>query len=187
MKKILVLLFLLLFAISANAQSNNKSVKVVFKKLPNTLAEFTSLPQASMKTPFDTASMFVVAMLVYPKDTPEAIAMVNYLKGPQPLSNYDKQFLADRMRDKGDYIAKSFFAGATPGNNYTPREPYTITVSENPYTYQEKGYAKLYIQSGGADSPRPIQLRQAKDGKWYLWEQYLLSDIRPPEDSNPWM
>jgi len=44
----------------------------------------------------------------------------------------------------------------------------------------------LYLQSGGADSPRGVQLRLAKDGKWYLWEQYLLADIRPPESTNPW-
>ena len=39
---------------------------------------------------------------------------------------------------------------------------------------------------GGADSPRPVKLRLAKDGRWYLWEQYLLTGIREPESSNPW-
>lgn len=29
-------------------------------------------------------------------------------------------------------------------------------------------------------------VRQAKDGKWYLWEQYLLTGIRQPEGSDPW-
>ena len=76
--------------------------------------------------------------------------------------------------------------GAVPQNDYTPAEPYTINISENPYSYQEQGYAKLFIQSGGADSPRPVQLRKAKDGKWYLWEQFLLADIRVPESSDPW-
>lgn len=46
--------------------------------------------------------------------------------------------------------------------------------------------ARLFIRSGGADNPRQIDLRKAKDGKWYLWEQYILSDIRKPESSNPW-
>ena len=62
----------------------------------------------------------------------------------------------------------------------------TVRVSENPYSYQEQGYAKLYLYSGGADSPRPVQLRLAKDGKWYLWEQFLLADIRQPESADPW-
>lgn len=41
--------------------------------------------------------------------------------------------------------------------------------------------AKLYLTSAGADSPRAVELRLAKDGKWYLWEQYLLAGIREPE------
>jgi hypothetical protein len=85
-----------------------------------------------------------------------------------------------------DYVPRSYFKGATPANDYKPDEPYTITVSENPYSYDDQGYAKLYLQSGGADSPRPIQLRQAKDGKWYLWEQFILADIRKPESADPW-
>ena len=163
----------------------NKSVPVVFAALPQTLAEFTALPQAAMQTPQDTAALFLAAMCLYPHNTDEALAMIAYIKGPQPLSGYDKQFLADRMRGK-PYLPLSFFAGAVPTNDYTPAQPYTVTVSETPYTYQEQGYAKLEIRSGGADSPRPVKLRLAKDGKWYLWEQFLLSDIRAPESANPW-
>ena len=37
--------------------------------------------------------------------------------------------------------------------------------SENPHSYDVQGMAKLFIPSGGADSPRPIQLCKAKDGK----------------------
>ena len=61
-----------------------------------------------------------------------------------------------------------------------------IIVSENPYSYQNEGYATLYMTSGGADSPRSVQLRKAKDGKWYLWDQFLLADIRQPDSADPW-
>ena len=81
---------------------------------------------------------------------------------------------------------RSYFNGATPQNDYAPSEPYTVTVSENPYSRDNAGYLKLFIRSGGADSPRYVTLRNAKDGKWYLWEQFLLSDIRAPESTNPW-
>ena len=163
----------------------NKSTQIVFQDIPRTVVEFTALHQAAMQNPFDTAAMFVVAMCAYPQNNAEALAMLNYLKGPQPISDYEKQFIADRMRGK-DYLPFSFFAGAAPANNYTPVKPYTISVSETPYSYQEQSYAKLVLQSSGADSPRPVQLRLAKDNRWYLWEQFLLSDIRQPEDSNPW-
>ena len=98
---------------------------------------------------------------------------------------FDKSFIKDRFMDGKDYVPRSYFFGATPQNDYTP-ESYRITVSENPYSYTNEGYAKLFIRSGGADSPREVLLRKAKDGKWYLWEQYLLSDIRQPESANPW-
>lgn len=170
---------------AAPAQGSNRTVAVTFPKLPDTLEEFKALPQAQLATPFDTAALTVLALCFYPKDAALSLAMLDVLKGPKPLSAYDKQFIRDRFADK-DYVPRSYFSGATPQNNYVPAEPYTVSVSENPYSYQEQGYAKLFLQSGGADSPRAVQLRQAKDGKWYLWEQFLLAGIRQPESENPW-
>ena len=163
----------------------NSIQKIVFNTLPGTFEQFGSLPQAKMETPFDTAAMTVLAFCFYPENKELSLRMLDFLKGPQPLSPMDKQFIRDRFMDK-DYVPRSYFDGATPENNYLPSEPYTITVSSNPYSYQNEGYATLYIKSGGADSLRSVQLRKAKDGKWYLWEQLLLADIRKPESMNPW-
>lgn len=163
----------------------NQSVKIVINEMPSTLEEFKSLPQAAMNTPFETAALTVVAFSYYPINRTLALEMLDYLKGPNPLSTMEKQFIRDRFMDK-DYVPRSYFVGATPANNYEPSNPYTIIVNENPYSYQNEGYATLYICSGGADNPRSVQLRKAKDGKWYLWEQYLLVDIRKPESEDPW-
>lgn len=165
--------------------SSDKSVKITFSSLPETLESFKALPESAQDTPFKTAALTVLAFCYYPKNKDLSIQMLDFLRGPRPLSVMDKQFIADRFRDK-DYVPRSYFEGATPENNYRPSEPYTITISENPYSYQNEGYATLYVTSGGADSPRSVQLRLAKDGKWYLWEQYLLADIRKPESENPW-
>ena len=163
----------------------NRTVEVIFDKIPETVEEFTSLPQASQKSEFDVAALTVVALSVYPKDKEQSLAMLNVLRGPRPLSEMEKQFIRDRFMD-ADYVPRSFFKGATPDNDYTVEAPYTIVVEENPYSYEQEGYAKLFLKSGGADSPRHIQLRLAKDGKWYLWDQMLLGGIRQPESSNPW-
>jgi len=163
----------------------NKDEKLIIGEIPQTLERFKALPQADMSTPFKTAALTVVALCLYPTDRQLCFDMMAYLKGPAGLSGIDKQFINDRFMDK-DYIPRSYFEGATPDNNYTPTKPLKVTVSDNPYSYQNEGYATLYIQSGGADSPRQVQLRKAKDGKWYLWEQYLLSDIRKPESEDPW-
>ena len=45
---------------------------------------------------------------------------------------------------------------------------------------------RIWLTSGGADSPRYVDVRLAKDGKWYLWEQHMLVEIRKPESENPW-
>ena len=121
----------------------------------------------------------------YPENKEESLKMLDFLRGPRPLSVMDKQFIADRFRDK-DYVPRSYFEGATPANNYLPSEPYTVIVSDNPYSYQNETYATLYVRSGGADSLRSVQMRLAKDGRWYLWEQFILADIRQPESMNPW-
>lgn len=163
----------------------NKSVDIVFNNLPDTVEQFKALPQAAMSTPFETAAMTVLAFCFYPQDKEACLQMVDFLKGPKPLSPYEKSFIADRFRD-ADYIPRSYFKGATPQNDYTPSQPYTVTVSDNPYSYQNEGYAKLFIRSGGADSPREVLMRKAKDGKWYLWEQFILVGIRQPESANPW-
>ncbi|MBQ3150341.1 MAG: hypothetical protein IJB86_03750 [Clostridia bacterium] len=172
-------------ATSAVSNFSNKKEKIIFSSLPSTFEEFTSLHQAALSTPFDTAAMTVLAFCFYPQNKELSLQMLDYLRGPRPLSPMEKSFIADRFRDK-DYVPRSYFEGAVPANDYTPSEPYTITVSENPYSYQNEGYATLYIKSGGADSPRSVQMRKAKDGKWYMWDQFLLSDIRQPESANPW-
>ena len=158
---------------------------IVFEDMPSTLEEFKALEEARMSTPFDTAALTVCALSYYPINKQLSIEMLNFLRGPRPLSGMDLQFLADRFRDK-DYVPRSYFLGATPDNDYEPNEPYSIEVEDNPYSYQNEGYATLYIHSGGADSPRQVQLRKAKDEKWYLWDQFLLADIRKPESENPW-
>ena len=167
------------------AAGGNKTEKIVFAKLPDTLDEFKALPQAQLASPFDTAAMTVLALCFYPQDKELSLSMLQYLSGPREISNMEKQFIADRFRDK-DYVPRSYFNGAIPANDYAPQQPYTIEVSDNPYSYTNENYATLHIRSGGADNPRQVKLRLAKDGKWYLWEQFLLADIRKPESTDPW-
>lgn len=159
---------------------------IVFNTIPECLEDFKALPQAAISTPVDAAAMAILAFSIYPKDSNLSLQMVEYLRGPRPMNGIDRQFIADRFRGK-DYVPRSYFAGATPNNNYAPTKPYAVTVSENTYTYANPGYAKLFLQSGGADDPRPVTLRQAKDEKWYLWEySSILLGVRPPESTNPW-
>ena len=155
-----------------------------FQTLPKNVAELQAMPEASLKDPYATAALTVAALCRYEESVDDCIAMLNFLKGPQPLSPFQIQFLRDRLVGKG-YVPRSYFAGTSPQNNYEPSVPYTVTVTENPYSYQNEGYVKLLIKSSGADTPREIQMR-AKGDTWYLWENYLLPDIRVPAALDPW-
>lgn len=164
--------------------NNPKSVTVTFEQLPENLSDMQKLPEASLSTPFMTAALAVCAYCCYAVDKEAGKEMLNFLKGPKPLSNYDIQFINDRLSGKA-YLPFSYFEGAEPSNGYRPNEPYKITFFEDAYTYQNEGYAKLNVRSGGADSPRQIVLRKKGD-KWYLWEQYILVGIRVPVSEDDW-
>jgi len=164
----------------------DQSDTVRFEQLPTSLAQMQALPQATLTDPAGTAALAVAALCLYPMDRETALQMLQFLQGPRELSVFDKQFIADRFRDK-DYVPRSYFDGATPENNYTPTQPYTITFFENPYSRSNEGYLTLHVRSGGADSPRQIKLRnKPSTGQWFLWEQFLLSDIRKPVSEDPW-
>ena len=172
----------------AGSAAGNMSHTVSFSQLPVTLAQLQAMPEGGLRKPEHTAALTVAALCIYPVDQEAALEMLNYLQGPRGVTPYDKQFLADRFRDK-DYVPRSYFAGAIPQNNYEPSEPYTITVFENPYSRSQigEGYLTLHVRSGGADSPRQIKLRhKPSTDQWFLWEQFLLSDIRKPVSADPW-
>ena len=158
--------------------------RFVFESLPKNVEELRALPEFALTDPFMTAALTVAALCRYEADSDAAISMLNELRGPRPLSNYELQFLRDRLAGKG-YKPYSFFDGATPANNYTPDCPFAITIRDDPYTYQNEGYARLQLRSYGADNLRPVILRQKGD-QWLLWDQMLLSDIRTPAKDDPW-
>lgn len=112
--------------------------------------------------------------------------MLDFLKGPEPVSPFEKQFIRDRLVGK-EYKVLSFFAGTSPENGYKPSMPYTITVSENPYSYAQENWATLYVKSSGADSERPIKLRKKPStGQWFINDIQCLADIKVPVSEDPW-
>ena len=158
-----------------------------FESLPKNLEELKALPEAVLDDPFKTAALSLCALCAYSEDRAAGTEMLNFLRGPRPMSPADIAFLNDRLMDGKNYVARSYFNGATPENEYTPTKPYTVKVISNQYSELEGGnYMKLLINSGGADSPRSVTLRKTGGGKWYLWEQNLLSDIRIPKSQDDW-
>ncbi len=161
-----------------------------FDKLPHSAEELKAFPEAELTDPFAVAALTVLAFCAYGTDTENCIEMLNVLKGPQPVSAFEKQFYHDRLGYNNAYVPFSYLEGSSPENGYTPAEPYTVTVFDNPYSYKDENYAALWLKSSGADSPREIKLRKKPSaGKWYLLDQMILGSIREPKEgpaADPW-
>ncbi len=173
----------------STASSGNKAkVALSCDALPTNVEDLKALPFADFKNPNAVAAMTVLALCAYPKSKDACCDMLNYLKGPQPLTPYEKQFLEDRFMES-DYVPRSYLKGARPENDYTPSVPYTVVVEEGAHSRDQlsEGYLTLFLTSGGADNPRFVRLRKkGSTGEWFLWEQFLMPGIVKPVSQNPW-
>lgn len=159
----------------------------VFERLPKTLDELKALPEASLDSPYKTAALTVAALCLWPENRDEAWEMLRYISGPREMTPYERQFINDRFTDGKDYIPRSYFDGAVPENDYTPGMPYTLRLFDDVYSHADERYSSVLLVSGGADTPRNITLRaKPSEGKWYLWEQFILVGTREPVSSDPW-
>ena len=174
-------------AVGAAAQNaGNYSQTVTLQALPQNLAEMQAMPQADLQSPYGTAALTIAALCRYGESVDDCVQMLDFLRGPRPLSPMDKQFLRDRLVGKA-YVPISYFEGTSPQNDYTPSVPYRITVKKNPYSEQGEDFLTLYVHSSGADSDRIVEVRRKPStGQWFLWEAKCLSDIRVPVSADPW-
>ena len=170
----------------AIAKGRNHTESFTFASLPASVAELKALPEASLDSAFKTTALCIVVLCNLEKDANATWVMLDCLKGPEIVNEREKAFIKERLTGK-QYKTLSFFKGATPENGYTPVTPYTITVSENPYSFDEENWATLYVTSGGADNPRPIKLRRKPStNQWFVNEIQCLADIRVPTEQDAW-
>lgn len=161
-------------------------MNISFASLPSNLDELKALPEASLKEPEYGAALFVIAMMNYKNDPATAISMLEFLKGPGGVSEYEKQFIKDRLSDGKEYVVRSYFAGTSPENDYTPSIPYTV-IPEKDAASEDNGRIRVFMRSSGADSPRMIKMRlKASTGEWFIEEEMILSDIRIPRSQDAW-
>ena len=160
-----------------------------FDELPKNLEEIKALDINDLKQPQNTAALTLLALCLYPKDREECFRIIDYLDGPKPLSEYEKDAFDERFRGDQVNIPFSYFKGANPANNYTPSRPFILTIRETPSSRMNLnlGYITLFFDSSGADSNRYVTLRlRESTGDWFLYEQFLLASIKTPRASDPW-
>ena len=146
-------------------------LQVVIQKIPENLQEFEILA-AKGRQPEHICALFLCALALFDRDKDAGVAAMNLLRGPKPMTPYDCQFLRDRLRGKV-YLPLAYFEGATPENGYQPCVPYTLNVLADPRPQDiEPGYMRVFLKTSGADSPRPMKLRQkASTGEWFQYSQ----------------
>ena len=161
-----------------------------YDKLIDSLGE---LKQVDRTSPFNVVGAFINILNTYDlSDDSKFMELFKYLVGEfQNVTPIMRQNIKDRMsqNNKAHFIGNSYFIGATPGNDYKPSVPFEIEITKDENTKLEDGFVRLFLKSGGADNLRPIIVRLAKDGNYYVWSDSfmgLLAVIRTPESLNPW-
>ncbi len=176
--------------VTSAVKNSAASKEITFDKLPENLDELKALPQADLTDPYGTAALTVAALCEFAFNRDASIEMLNYLKGPRPMSQMEISFVKDRFMDGVDYIPRSYLQGSSPENDYTPTRPYTVKVMEFAHSRDnfKDGYLRLFIRSSGADSERFVDLRlKPSTNQWFLWEfGGILSGIRIPKSKDAW-
>lgn len=167
--------------LTAKDIGNGKSVSA--KTVPGKLEEYKKI---DITDEYKAAAAAVMALSVYETEPEKALEILGYLMGPEELSAHDRSFIKNQF-DQYPYVARSYFEGAVPENDYTPAS-YTLKITENSYSRTEDGFCTLWISSGGADSPREITLRNRKStGEWFVIAYGgLISGIRLPAEADVW-
>lgn len=170
------------------AQSSAKTRSVTISALPSDAQQMKSMPEFTLNDPDKVAVFAIAALNRYSSSREDSKEMLNVLKGPEPLSNREIQFINGRFMDGKDYVTRSYFLGSSPDNDYTASAPYTVEIVEYANSRENEGYLRLFVKSSGADSPRPLVLRhKPSTDEWFLWEfAGVLSGVRIPKSTDKW-
>ena len=79
-----------------------------------------------------------------PENQTDCEEMIGYLCNKQ-LSVYEKQRLAEQMKKSKQYLylGNAFLNGATPANDYTPSQPYSITLTQDSVVDEDQIYRQI--------------------------------------------
>lgn len=160
-------------------------MQIFLNAIPETFPEWKALA-AEMREPEEICALFLCALALFDRDADSGAKALDRLRGPRPMTAYDRQSLRDRLRGK-PYLPYAYFDGATPENGYRPGSPCSLDVTAAPVS-REAGFRRFFLRTAGADAPRPMTLRRkASTGEWFLWEySSILTGIRLPGADDPW-
>jgi hypothetical protein len=173
---------------------------VAFESLPTTIEDFLSLRDSHGYDPSGATALFVAALLRYSQDQAAGLPMlVSILVNDNTLMQSaaanrgyrgfdltaNTRYLVDRILP-APWIAASYLQGTNPAQQYRlPQPPYRFKISSNQYSQIGPDEVRIFIESSGADSPRPLRLKRNSAGLWKVAEfSSLVVGVRQPSVSS---
>ncbi len=153
---------------------------------PETYRDFKAMYQDEGRTPEGAVRMHFQAIFCYmdPAKRAEASKMLRYsMHLPEPLEqNRNMGTFLRRLKEPSlHHIFRSYCKGSAPSNNYA-MNPDSFSLSfagKRP----ESDYLKVFLHSSGADSPRPVWVKQY-DGLWYtINNSSIYLKVREPKSA----
>ncbi|MCZ2355260.1 MAG: hypothetical protein LC115_01010 [Bacteroidia bacterium] len=184
MKK-LFFLFIMLVDLSANAQ---KVISV--DKLPTSTEEFIKFRDGIAQTPEGGAAAFIVASILYAQNPAMGRECVIIQTDMNQLQQSNSGYKGYNLTSSNDFLLKqldsrkhipnSYVQGTSNESGYTlPAGALKIKIERTAKT--DDGKTKVFVWSTGADSARPITLKQNDKGVWKAFEfSSLMVGVRQP-------
>ena len=168
-----------------------KKITYTFNALPRNIEELKTLEvndREYFKSPHFVTALFICCLNRLPDNSTDTWEMINYLRthtatvgedNIMKMFNDDIQNIVQHLLDPDDNGfpsvngLRSYFAGSSPDNQYTPTTPYQVTIVEKSDVYTTKDgnlYAKLYVESSGRDYlGEPLRLRKVEGHDWLVY------------------
>lgn len=180
-----------------------KKITYTFNALPRNIEELKTLEvndREYFKSPHFVTALFICCLNRLPDNSTDTWEMINYLRTHTATVGEDN--IMKISKDNTENVVqnlleddthgfpsvnglRSYFAGSSPDNKYTPTTPYQVTIVEKSDIYVTKDgnlYAKLYVESSGYDNPvGPLKLRKVEGHDWlvYSGESVFAKKMKP--------
>ena len=172
-----------------------------FSTIPTNVEELKQYNISGDDGRYKVLALYIMSLRTWkPENQTDCEEMIGYLCNKQ-LSVYEKQRLAEQMKKSKQYLylGNAFLNGATPANDYTPSQPYSITLTQDSVVDEDQIYIpanpsipspdqyRAFIYCKASDSGKWIDVyKSSKDGNWYMYKWMdLITSIKAPASSNP--
>ena len=164
-----------------------KLASIQIDQYPASVADFLALRARLGGSPAGAATALIVALTCFVQEPQVGQACLEATIHPNRLADgqlprVTYQFMWEQL-SQAPYIVRSYVYGTRPENGYQlPPPPYQFHFFRNRLS-EEQGddTYKLFVHCTGADTARPVTMRQTENGQWLALEwSTLIVGVREP-------